>query len=157
MSEQLVADRLSEGIVLRHVHGPDKLTACFPVISLLRPSLKNVQEWIDRVSDMATEGYRVLAAWQGDRVLALAGYRVSDNLIHDRFLYVDDLITAEDARGRGLGAALLKELSAIGVDEYCGRLVLDTAASNEQAHRFYKREGLTDAVVGFVKPLERST
>ncbi|MGA0532609.1 GNAT family N-acetyltransferase [Hansschlegelia sp. KR7-227] len=156
MAEQSDAVTLSNGIVLRPVHGPDKLAACFPVISLLRPRLKNVQEWIDRASEMATEGYRVLAAWQGDRVVALAGYRVTENLIHDRFLYVDDLVTAEDARGKGLGAALLKELSTIGVDEYCGRLVLDTAATNENARRFYKREGLNDAVIGFVKQLERA-
>lgn len=156
MSEQPDAVTLSSGIVLRHVHGPDELTACFPVISLLRPRLENVHEWVDRVSEMATEGYRVLAAWQGDRVVALAGYRITENLIHGRFLYVDDLVTAEDARGKGLGAALLKELSTIGVDEYCGRLVLDTAATNENARRFYKREGLTDAVIGFVKQLERA-
>ena len=62
-------------------------------------------------------------------------------------------MTDEDQRGKGLGAALLTELSAIGVDEYCGRLVLDTAATNADARRFYKRAGLIDAVIGFVKPL----
>ncbi len=144
---------LPNGIVLRHAHGPEELTACFPVISQLRPDLKGVEEWVERASDMSTEGYRVLAAWENDRVVAIAGYRRMENLIHDHFLYVDDLVTAEDERGKGLGSALLTELSAIGIDEYCGRLVLDTAATNESARRFYKREGLIDAVIGFVKPL----
>jgi hypothetical protein len=35
---------------------------------------------------MAGAGYRVLAAWDGDRVAAIAGYRVMENLIHGRFL-----------------------------------------------------------------------
>ena len=141
------------GIVLRHAHGPNELSACFPVISQLRPRLQGIEDWLERASAMASEGYRVLAVWEGGRVLAVAGYRIMENLIHDHFLYVDDLVTADGERGKGLGAALLAELSAIGADACCGRLVLDTAATNEKARRFYKREGLLDAVIGFVKPL----
>jgi ribosomal protein S18 acetylase RimI-like enzyme len=77
-----------------------------------------------------------------------------ENLIHGRFLYVDDLVTADGQRGKRLGAALLKELSTIGVDKNCRRLVLDTAVTNTKARRFYKREGLIDRIVGFMKPLE---
>ena len=157
MSDLITAPvTLPTGIVLRHAHGPEDLRACFPVISQLRPRLKGEQEWIERASEMATEGYRILVAWKGERVLAIAGYRVMENLIHDRFLYVDDLVTAEGERGKGLGAALLTELSALGLEENCGRLVLDTAATNESARRFYKREGLIDAAIGFVKPLEHA-
>lgn len=149
--------KLMNGIVLRHAHGPEELTACFPVISQLRPRLQGPEEWVERASGMATDGYRVLAAWKDDRVLAVAGYRVMENLIHDNFLYVDDLVTAAEERGKGLGSALLTELTAIGVDQYCGTLVLDTAASNENAQRFYKREGLIDAGIVFVKPVVQPT
>ena len=150
------ATSLPAGVTLRHAQTQDELAACFPVIALLRPRLKGAEEWVERASEMAADGYRVLAAWEGDRAVAVAGYRVMENLIYDHFLYVDDLVTAEGERGKGLGAALLTELSAIGVDEYCGRLVLDTAATNLNARRFYKREGLADAVIGFVKPLGAS-
>lgn len=154
MSDQIYAPViLPGGIILRHARSHEELTACFAVISQLRPRLKGVEEWVERASEMAAEGYRVLAAWDGSCVLAVAGYRVSENLIYDHFLYVDDLVTAEGERGRGLGAALLTELSTIANDEYCKCLVLDTAATNENARRFYKREGLIDAVIGFVKPL----
>ena len=154
MAERLPAPPSPPGIVLRHAHGQDELAACFPVICQLRPALKDATEWVARASDMATDGYRVLAAWDGGQVLALAGYRMMENLIHGHFLYVDDLVTSKDQRGKGLGAALLRELSSIGVDEYCRRLVLDTAATNTNARRFYKREGLLDAAIGFMKPLE---
>lgn len=153
MSDQLSASPSSSGMALRHAISHDELVACFPVISELRPYLKDAAEWVVRASRMASAGYRVLAAWEGERVLAVAGYRVMENLIHGRFLYIDDLVTAEGRRGSGLGASLLKELSAIGVNENCQRLVLDTAAVNTNARRFYKREGLIDAIVGFVKPL----
>ena len=45
------------------------------------------------------------------------------------------------------------KIVVIGIDEYCDRLAHDTAATNTNARRFYKREGLVDAVIGFVKPL----
>ena len=144
---------VSDGVILRHAVARDELIACFPVISALRRNLKNEQEWVSRALEMELRGYRVLAVWEGDRPVALAGYRVMDNLIHGRFLYVDDLITLEDQRGKGRGTALLTELSVIGKDEACRRLVLDTAAANIDARRFYTREGLLDVVIGFVKPL----
>jgi ribosomal protein S18 acetylase RimI-like enzyme len=143
------------GIVIRHAVSRDELSACFPVIAQLRPYLRDATDWIARASAMTPAGYRVLGVWEGERVSALAGYRVTENLIHGRFLYVDDLVAAADRRGSGLGAALLKELSIIGVGENCRRLVLDTAATNTDAQRFYNREGLTHSAIGFVKPLEQ--
>ncbi|HEY4251400.1 MAG TPA: GNAT family N-acetyltransferase [Roseomonas sp.] len=155
MPAQLAAPSPPPGIILRDARSHDELVACFPVIAQLRPHLKDAAEWVERASGMAADGYRVLAAWEGGRVVAVAGYRMMENLIHGHFLYVDDLVADAGQRGKGLGAALLQELSAIGVDEYCRRLVLDTAATNTNARRFYKREGLVDAVIGFVKPLEQ--
>ncbi|MFC0401683.1 GNAT family N-acetyltransferase [Paraburkholderia rhizosphaerae] len=154
MSTQQAAPlAVKEPVVLRHATCRDELTACFPVVTQLRPRLKDAAEWVDRATAMAPAGYRVLAAWSGDTVLAIAGYRVMENLIHGRFLYVDDLVTAHSHRGSGLGASLLTELTSVAINENCRRLVLDTAAVNANARRFYKREGLIDAVVGFVKPL----
>jgi ribosomal protein S18 acetylase RimI-like enzyme len=145
--------KVPPGVELRHAGTREELAACFPVIAALRPFLRSETEWCDRAVVQAEAGYRVLAAWDGDRVLAVAGYRILENLIHGRFLYVDDLVTAEAQRGRRLGAALLQELSAIGRQRDCRRLVLDTAAANTKARRFYKREGLHDVVIGFIKPL----
>lgn len=154
MSDQFSALARSPGIELGHVHAPDELAACFPVMSVLRPGLKDVSEWMARASDMKCDGYRILAARHGGRVLAIAGYRVTENLCHGRFVYVDDLVTASDQRGRGLGGTLLRELTEIGVEECCQRLVVDSDATNIAARRFYINEGLTDATVGFVMLLE---
>lgn len=36
---------------------------------------------------------RLLAGWQSQQVLGLAGYRIQENLLYGRFLYLDDLVT----------------------------------------------------------------
>lgn len=157
MSNQRTAAASSPQIILRHAVGCEDLTACFPVISQLRGYLNDAEEWTDRALAMKPDGYRVLAAWDHGQVLAVAGYRIMENLIHHRFLYVDDLVTAAGSRGRGLGAGLLKELTKIGNDEKCTRLVLDTAVTNTDARRFYGREGLHNHIAGFVKPLNEAS
>ncbi len=56
----------------------------------------------------APAGYRIVGVLEGDRVVAVAGFRVLHNLAWGDALYVDDLSTLPEARGRGHGAALLE-------------------------------------------------
>ena len=86
--------------------------------------------------------------------VALAGYRFEENLIHGKFVYVDDLVTAADERRGGLGARLLDAVAMIGRDAGRGRLVLDTALDNVLAHRFYYRQGMLARALRFSRPLE---
>ncbi len=81
------------------------MPACFPVMLSLRPHLTGPDELVERVTRQNREaGYRLLAGWRDGVPVALAGYRVEENLIHGRFVYVDDLVSAESARREGLGA-----------------------------------------------------
>jgi GNAT superfamily N-acetyltransferase len=139
--------------VLRHVESDHEAAACFPVMALLRPHLANAEELAARVARQREAGYRVLAAWRDGTPLALAGYRVEENLIHGRFVYVDDLVTAESERRGGLGARLLDAVTAEGRGLGCHRLVLDTGLDNVLAHRFYYRQGLLARALRFSREI----
>jgi GNAT superfamily N-acetyltransferase len=67
-----------------------------------------------------------------------------------RKLYVDDLVTLESERSRGVGARLLRELLARAEASDCQILDLDSAVQRGDAHRFYMREGLTISSFHFV-------
>lgn len=142
-------------IALRHAETEEEVAACFPVMVLLRPHLRDAAELVTRVARQRAEGYRILAAWPGREPMALAGYRFTENLIHGRFLYVDDLVTAEDARRGRLGARLLDAVAAEGLAAGCNRLVLDTALDNVLAHRFYYRQGLLARALRFSREIDR--
>ena len=73
----------------------------------LRPHLADAARRIERVARQSQAGYRLLAAWDGDAVIGLAGYRPEENLIYGRFMYVDDLVVAASDRRGGIGARLL--------------------------------------------------
>ena len=118
----------------------DELAACFPVVQALRPHL-TAESFRERVRAQAEAGYR-LAYLEGDgAVVAVAGFRILENLAHGRFLYVDDLVTRPDQRSRGHGATLLRWLRARAAAEGCGGVQLDSGVQRVDAHRFYEREG----------------
>jgi GNAT superfamily N-acetyltransferase len=81
------------------------------------------------------------------------GFRIVESLAYGRFLYVDDLVTAEDARSAGHGERMLDWLAGVGRDEECGSLQLDSGVQRHEAHRFYFRKGMNISSYHFSKPL----
>ena len=58
-----------------------------------------------------------------------------------RGLYLEDLYVRPEARGRGVGRALLAELAALALERGCGRLEWWVLDWNQQALGFYRRLG----------------
>lgn len=128
--------------------------ACLPVLRELRPHLGSEAEVAAQLARQAAGGYRLLAAvGADDGVLALAGWRLMENSVYGRFLYVDDLVTTASARGNGLGAELIRALAERGHAAGCARLVLDSGVGNAAAHRFYFRQRLTIGALHFSRAL----
>lgn len=126
---------------------------CHPLMAQLRPHLTSEDEFISRWQRQSLGGYRLLALHAGSSILALAGYRVQENLVHGRFLYVDDLVTDANLRGAGHGAALIARLKQDAGLLGCTKLVLDTPLSNVLGHRFYFRQGLLATALRFSLPI----
>jgi ribosomal protein S18 acetylase RimI-like enzyme len=136
------------------VAGEADIAACYSLMRALRPHLSSEAEFIERWRRQSVEGYAIVALWRVQRPVALAGFRVQENLVHGRFLYVDDLVTDESERRHGHGARLLDHLKAEGRARGCRKLVLDTAIENILAHRFYYRQGLLALSLRFNCPLD---
>ena len=134
---------------IRYVDAESEAAACYQLMRQLRPHLASEQEFIERWRRQTDVGYRLLAAWDGLRPVALAGCRVQDNLMHGPHFYVDDLVTDEALRSSGHGHALMERLKAEARALGCGKLVLDTPLTNTLGHRFYYREGLLATALRF--------
>jgi len=133
------------------------LRACYPLMQQLRPHLHSEAEFVTRIQRQWQDGYRLLTLVQDELVLALAGYRLQENLVYGKFLYVDDLVTAPAVRSNGYGARLLEQLSLLAQQSACQRLVLDTGLANALAQRFYFRQGLLSSSMRFGKPIDAMT
>lgn len=117
----------------------EDIARCFSVMRELRPRFE-LAVFIPQVQRQQRDGYR-LAFVEADGVVeACAGFRLSENLAWGRFLYVDDLVTAESARSRGHGARLMEWLIEQARSAGCAQLHLDSGVQRFAAHRFYLRE-----------------
>jgi GNAT superfamily N-acetyltransferase len=134
---------------LRYVEDDAAAARCFPLMRELRPHLQSAAEFVERWRRQTEAGYRLLVIWRGEVPVALAGWRLQENLVYGRFLYVDDLVATEAERSCGHGARLMKELVAEGRRQGVARLTLDTALSNVLGHRFYYRNGLLATALRF--------
>jgi GNAT superfamily N-acetyltransferase len=118
------------------------------VLLELRPALGTPEALAARVDAQRAAGYRIVASFErhgdGEQASAAAGFRVSDSLAWGRHLYVDDLVTRADARGRGHGGALLRWLAEEAARHGCRELHLDSGVGPERraAHRLYFNHGL---------------
>lgn len=114
---------------------------CYPVMRELRPEVTE-NTFLPRVRAQEKTGYRLAMVLDGDEVVAVAGFRIGENLAWGRFLYVDDLVATAARRSRGHGSHLLAWLRRYAVDVGCMELHLDSGIHRKAAHRFYEREEL---------------
>lgn len=120
----------------------EEIEACYPVLEALRPHVAP-DSFVERIRRQQAQGYRLAYLAVGADVLAVAGFRVSENLAWGRFLYVDDLVTAAASRSKGYGGELLDWLVERARTEGCAALHLDSGVQRRDAHRFYASRGMT--------------
>ena len=139
--------------MIEHARTDEEIVACYDVMAELRPHLAR-EAFLPTVKAMQKDGLRLAYIREDGRVVAVAGYRVSTNLFCGRHLYVDDLVTADAARSKGHGKALLAWLRAQAVAEDCDVFHLDSGMQRKRAHQFYLREGLEIAGYHFSERLK---
>lgn len=113
----------------------------------LRPALP--ADYPAYLCHMFAEGARMAVLHDSREIVALAVYRIHHTTVQGRRFYVDDLVTSEGRRSKGLGAALLDWCRAKARDEGCDTFALDSGVQRAQAHRFYFRHGMVISSFGF--------
>lgn len=122
---------------VRTAETDEEIRRCFPLYRELRPHLKP-EAIVERVRRQeAAHGYVLVYVEEGGSPVALAGFREAEFLAWGRVLYVDDLVTAASARGRGHGGVLMDWLLAEAKRRGCAELHLDSGVHRFPAHRLY--------------------
>lgn len=123
---------MTAGVEVRRAR-PEELPACADLyVRVLRETFTWQPPERHRREDFlqAARSEEVYVAVEDGRILGLAAFYRPQNFLHS--LYVD-------ARGRGVGKALLDHVSAVA----SGPVSLKVQAPNKLAQRFYAREGFS--------------
>jgi GNAT superfamily N-acetyltransferase len=117
------------------------IDACHPVMAELRPQIPRA-EFLPFVKRLQTTNNFKLAFLDENGIKAVAGYRVSEWLAGGKYLEIEDLVTAADARSKGYGGELFDWLVAEASRAGCRQVRLISNVRRVDAQRFYLRKGM---------------
>lgn len=129
-----------------------EILECFSTLSQLRPHLKK-EKFLEQVRRQQQNGYQLAFIKADHRVVAVAGFCISECLACGRFLFVYDLIVDETVRSKKYGQCIFEWLVEYAKLHECKGLSLDSGVQRFDAHRFYLRQRMKISSHHFSLPL----
>ena len=123
----------------------EEINECFPVMVELRPHLTE-KDFLRRIQYLAEMTGFQLAYFRDEdgKVKAVAGFRISEWLAAEgKYLEIEDLVTRRNEKSKDYGGALFDWLVAHAAEKDCTHLRLVSNVVRADAHRFYRRKGMT--------------
>lgn len=117
----------------------------YPVMNELRTNLDQ-DAYLGLLREMNAQGYKLLALYDEDRIVALAGVIVLTNFYFGKHVFVYDLVTKASERSKGHGETLLEYVHQYAKDNGCQTVALESGLARVDAHRFYETK------MGYRKP-----
>ena len=127
----------------------EDIASAFDVMHQLRPHLE-AATFVDRVRASERLGLQLVLHRVDGRVVAVAGFRLIEQLKAGLVLYVDDLVTDASERSKGYGDDLLHWLIDHARAQGCAAFELDSGVHRHDAHRFYLRHRMRISAYHFV-------
>lgn len=114
---------------------------CFDVMQALRPHL-TVESFLELTNKMKDENYTLLFVEEKDKGISACGFRYLTSLFDGRYIYIDDLSTLPEARGKGYAGALFDFVVEKAKSEDLKAVHLDSGHQRFDAHRLYLNKGM---------------
>jgi GNAT superfamily N-acetyltransferase len=126
---------------------------CWQVMLALRPHLIE-NEFVSTVKEMMSEGYQLAFIEKDGTAVAAIGYRYLQYLYNGKHIYIDDLSTLPEARGKGCAGKLLDFVEAEARAKGYKAVTLDSGYQRLDAHRLYLNKGFVLSSHHFSKTLK---
>jgi len=126
--------------------------SCWDVVRELRPHL-DMDQYLTLMLYMLDEGYKLIFIQENGKSVSFCGYRKTTMLHRGRSIYIDDLCTLPEARGKGHGKALLEYVLKEAQKEELKSIHLDSGHHRHDAHRLYLNDGFRITSHHFAKDI----
>jgi ribosomal protein S18 acetylase RimI-like enzyme len=128
---------------------------CWKVVHELRPHLDQ-ERYLVLILHMIDEGYKLVYIEENGKGVSFCGYRLTTMLHRGRSIYIDDLCTLTEARGKGHGKALLDYVLEEAKKQELQSIHLDSGHQRHDAHRLYLNFGFNITSHHFAMELKSS-
>lgn len=113
---------------------------CWNAISALRPNLTK-ETYLALIDKMESQTYRLAyIEEENGNVPAIIGFRYMTMLYCGNIIYIDDLSTIPEARGKGYASQLLDFIIDLAQTQKLDGVHLDSGHHRYDAHRLYLNE-----------------
>jgi GNAT superfamily N-acetyltransferase len=117
-----------------------ELNKCWLLVQELRPHVSQ-HDFVKAVGEMRHEGYTPVFIQEDDEFVAYVGFREMQMLFSGKIIYIDDLVTAPQHRGKGYASQLLDYIIEIARSKKLKGVHLDSGYLKNEAHRLYLNKG----------------
>lgn len=119
----------------------EDFTKCIEVIQALRPHL-TLERFLSLIPEMKKESYSLIFIEENGKAISACGFRYMTTLFEGRFIYIDDLSTLPEGRGKGYAGALFDFVLNLAKSEGLPAVHLDSGHQRFDAHRLYLNKGM---------------
>ncbi len=113
---------------------------CWEVMHALRPHLTQ-DRYLALLSEMTQKGYSLLFLEENGKAVSALGFRYMTMLYAGHIIYIDDLTSLPESRGKGYASQLLDYIIAKARQEKLNGVHLDSGHQRFDAHRLYLNKG----------------
>lgn len=118
----------------------EKVLHCIDVIQSLRPHITN-ENLLSYFHKMKGQNYHIIYTEVNGKPVAFSGYRFITHFFSGDIIYIDDLGTLPEFRGKGFGSLLLDYIFDIAKQKNLDGVQLDSGHHRYDAHRLYLTKG----------------
>lgn len=130
-----------------------ELLNCYPVLKILRPHLKYIEEYIERVNRQQSKGYRLFYIADSDKVLIVIGFTLRERLLSGKTIYLEDFCALNWTIHEELGPLLINWIISYAKESHCDNILTESTFTRHEVHRFYLNHGFKITAHHFSLPL----
>jgi GNAT superfamily N-acetyltransferase len=113
---------------------------CWEVMHALRPHLTQ-ERYLSLLQETTKEGYSLIYLEENGKAVSALGFRYMTMLYAGRIIYIDDLSSLPESRGKGYAGKLLDYVIDKARRENLNGVHLDSGHQRFDAHRLYLNRG----------------
>ncbi|MGF1680271.1 GNAT family N-acetyltransferase [Photobacterium minamisatsumaniensis] len=117
----------------------EELGAIALVLQQLRPQY-DLDSLISQIKSQQKAGYQIVYVVEDAKVLCVAGFVTGQKLSWGKYMYIDDLVAAEEHRSKGAGQLLIDWFKDYAHLNQLDQIHLDSGVHRFGAHKFYLKE-----------------
>lgn len=130
-----------------------KIYSIIPLLKILNNTISD-DILKQRLDEMLTQGYRCIGIFHKDTLIGICGIWILTKYYVGKHIEPDNIIILPEYQNQKIGTKLMAWIYAYAKQNDCIASELNCYVGNEQAHKFWRKEGYEVIALHFQKKFE---